>query len=1068
MSDSPSPANPPTQPPSPPPWWRRKAVFIPALVVTGLLGGGVFLGPAVAGSVAASRIRSVLERELQSDVAVGSVSLSWAGRARVTELTIRPRGAGFTGPLLSIPVLEASFSLRSALRGEYRAEVDLLRPVLRIERGAEGKFNYEFPEPPEEVRRRRRRRAGEPPPYVRATIRIRDGRLLIGRGERGVEYSAISLDAWIESLEQPVGFSLSMADSSGGRLSARGEYDAAAGAGTMRALAEEVSLEGLGEGLAVWAPGISLGGVARGAFECRWRGGPGFEGRGQVEVRSFVLERRGGKMAVDRLVFLYEGSREGDGPGRQSVTLAAGRALVGSLTAKLGESSRTALKVELESDLSELSKSLRGAWAAPALEGIARVRGSFERGGDRREEGRWNVEAEGEGVAAEGARLGSVRVESAGTLEASGRPVGSASLRLGEGVWARVELAAEAQPGGASRRMSFEAQGDLAELSRILDRVAGARPGVRLEGKAALQGRGVLRESGESTGDLVLTAEKVRAVDAEGRRGEAEPALGVKLAWGWEAASGRLRIPSLEAVTAWGRLEGSIETLREEGRWRPTRFFAKLGADLERAKTRLAWGAGDLPALGGRVEGALRFEEGRFELDGAARGLIVSRGAAPAEASLALAGRMEFPAEGWRVGVESGALAWSRPGESVRGSLAGRFSYAQGTAAGVLSVRDLEIGDGRKVFAREPRVDGECDVGFGPGGAEIRKLELVSRALSVSSAGRAGGPRGWDLRARVRYVPEALGAALGPWAAVRLEGTKEREAVAHLEAPAGAGELWGFLRRARGEARIDLAPLTASGVTVSGRVRAELREGRLSVVAPLSVNEGTAQVSGVFDLREKEAGPKSALSIQVREVRANAQMGPFLEKISPIFHTVDGTVEGKVEGEAVLEWGVSAEQGVQAALGALGGKGVFAVRELVVTGSPAAAQLLGALGEESAVRGELRAADVRVGSGRCSYEGMTLRLARYELRFTGWVGFDGAMELLVEMPLTERFLRRHPRLGGMSGKTFFVALEGTVARPRLDLDRAVQELLRRVVEGAAQEKLEDAIRRLLERRGKNR
>ncbi|MFN3487134.1 MAG: hypothetical protein ACK44W_16845, partial [Planctomycetota bacterium] len=77
----------------------------------------------------------------------------------------------------------------------------------------------------------------------------------------------------------------------------------------MRALAQEVSLEGLGEGLALWAPGISLGGVARGAFECRWRGGPGFEGRGQVEVRSFVLERRGGKMAVDRLVFLYEGSR---------------------------------------------------------------------------------------------------------------------------------------------------------------------------------------------------------------------------------------------------------------------------------------------------------------------------------------------------------------------------------------------------------------------------------------------------------------------------------------------------------------------------------------------------------------------------------------------------------------------------------------------------------------------------------------------------------------------------------------------------------------------------------------
>lgn len=1068
MTDSPSVPTPPSPTPSSSPWWRRKAVFIPALFVAGLLGAVVLLGPVVAGSIAASQIRSVLERELQSDVRVGNVSLSWAGRARVTDLTIRPRGAGFTGPLLSIPVLEASFSLRSALRGEYRAEVDILRPVLRIERGAEGKFNYEFPEPPEEVRRRRRRRAGEPLPSVRATVRIRDGRLLVGRGERERAYSAISLEAWIESLEQPVGLALCLSDPSGGRLSARGRYDAAAGAGRIEALAEEVSLESLGEVLAPWVSGVSLEGVVRGAFEYRWRGSPGFEGRGQVEVRSFALERRGGRMMVDRLVLLHEGSREGNGRRRQSVRLAAGRALLGSLTAELGESFRTAVTVELESDLSELSKSLRGAWAAPALEGIARVEGSFEREGEGWEQARWNIEAEGKGVAAEGAHLGSVRVESAGTLEASGRPVGSASLRLGEGILARVDLAAEAEPGGASRRMSFEAQADLAELSRILDRARGAQSGVRLEGKAALQGRGVLRESGESTGDIVLTMEKVRLVDAEGHGGEVEPALGVKLAWGWEIASGRLRIPSLEAVTSWGRLEGSIETLREEGRWRPTRFFAKLGADLERAKTRLAWGAGDPPALRGRVEGALRFEEGKFELDGAARGLIVSRGAASAEASLALAGRMEFPAEGGRVGVESGALAWSGSGESVRGTLAGRFSYGRGTATGALSVGDLEIGDGRKVFAREPRVDAEWDVGWGPGGTELRKLELVSRAVSVSSAGRAGGPAGWDLRARVRYVPEALGAVLGPWAAVRLEGTKEREAVAHVEAPAGAGGLWGFLRRARGEARIDLAPLTASGVTASGRVRAELREGRLSVAAPLWVNEGTAQVNGVIDLRGKEAGPQSALSIQIREVRANAQMGPFLEKISPIFHTVDGTVEGKVEGEAVLEWGVSAEQGVPAVLGALGGKGVFAVRELAVTGSPTMAQLLGGLGEDSSVRGELLATDVRVGSGRCAYEGMALRLARYELRFTGWVGFDGAMELLVEMPLTERFLRRHPRLGGMSGKTFFVALEGTVARPRLDLDRAIQELFRRVVEGAAQEKLEDAIRRLLERGGKKR
>jgi hypothetical protein len=1070
--ETPPSAPPGPQPPPPPPrppWWRRRGVVLPAAIVACLVAAVFFLGPPVAGAVAASQIRSALERELQSDVTVGDVSISWSGRIRLGDLAIRPRGAGFTGPLLEIPAVEASLSLRSALRGEVRAEVDVIRPVLRIERGEGGKFNYEFPEPPEDVRRRRRRRAGEPPPSVRATVRIREGEVRIrGDGSETV-YSRLSLEAWIESPGQPLGFTLSAADPAGGRLSARGEYEVESGSGRLSVLAEDVALSALGGVLGAWASGVSLEGVARGACEYRWRGIPRFEGRGQLEVRDFALGRGGGRVRIERLVVLHEGALDAEGRGRQSVTLAAGAALVGSATADLGASPRAAVKVEFESDLSALSRALEGTWAAPALEGIARVRGSMGAGGDGSAKARWSAEVQGDGVAVGGARLGTVRLETAGAVEASGRPEGSASLRVGERIAARVEWAPDPEAGGGARRVSLEAGADAAELSRVFGAAAGLRPGVRLEGKATLRGRAALRESGESGGDLILAAEKLWAVDAGGRRREVEPSLSAKLTWGWDAASGRLRVPSLEVVTAWGRLEGSAEVSRE-GRWAPRRVFVKAAADLEQAGARLALVAAEPPALRGRLEAGVRFEEGRFRLDGTAGALVASRGGTPADASMALAGRLEFPEGGVRAGIESGTFAWSRPGGAVRGALSGRFSYARGRTEGLLGVRDLEIGDGRQVLAREPRVDLEHDATFGAGGAEIRKLGLVSRALRLEAAGRAGAA-GWDLRARGRYLPEALGAALRPWWSGRLEGSEEREVEVRLEASAaqaGEGGLWGFLRRARGEARADLAPVTVTGITASGSVRAELRDGRVSVAAPLSVNGGTAHVSGTLDLRAKEAGPRSALAIRAQGVRANAEMGPLLEKISPIFHTANGTVEGKVEGEAALEWGVPAERGVRAALDALSGRAVFAARELWVTGSPAVVELLGALGEEGAVRGELLATDVRVGSGRCSYEAMTLRLARYALRFTGWVGFDGRMELLVEMPLTERFLQRYPRLGRLSGKTFFVTLEGTVARPRLDLDRAIQELLRRALEGAAQEKLEDAIRRLLERRGKDR
>ena len=1065
-SQSPNPA-PPEAPSGPPslPWWRRKVFVLPTATVAVLGAIVFFLGPPIAGAIAASQIRSALERELQADVSVGDVSLSWSGRVRLTDLAIRPRGAGFSGPLLEIAAIEASVSLRSALRGEYRAEADVIRPVVRIERGENGRFNYEFPEPPEEVRRRRRRRAGEPPPSVRATIRVRDGEIRVRGGGRETVFSGVSLEAWIESLEQPVGFALALADLAGGRLTARGEYDAESASGRLSALVEDVTLSGLGGILGVWAPGTSLGGIARGSFEYRSRGIPRFEGRGQLEVKDLALERSGGRVRLDRLVLLHEGSLDEKGSGRQAVTMAAGKVLVGSGSVELGAFSPAAVKADFESDLSAASKAFEGRWAGPALEGIVRVRGSLEAGGEGPAKARWSADVQGESIAADlsgrPARLGSVRIEAAGTVEDNGRPSGSVSLRVGEGISARVDLAAPAE-GEAARRVDVRAEADLTEAGRIAGGAVGFRPGVRLEGKAALRGRATLRDAGEWSGELTLNAENVRAVDAEGRRREVERSLVGKLTCSWDGSSGRLRVPSLEVATEWSRLEASGEVLRAD-RPRLQRLFVKGTADLEKAGTILAFVAAEPPALGGRAEATVRFEEGKVRAEGAAQALVMGREGVPTDATLALEGRIEFPPEGLRAEIESGTFAGSRPGASVRGGMAGRISYSGGKATGTLGVRDLEIGDGRKVLAREPLVDLEHDVTFGAGGMEIRKLGLVSRALRREAAGRAGSG-GWDLRARGRYVPEALGAALRPWWAGRLEGAEEREFEASLQAPAGEGGLWAFLRRARGEARADLAPLTVTGMTVSGRAQAELRDGRLSVAAPLSVNGGTAQVTGTWDLRGQEAGPRSSVAVRAQGVRANAEMGPFLEKISPIFHTVNGTVEGALEGEAALEWAAPAERGVPAALEALKGKAVFAARDLAVTGSPAVVELLGALGEEGTVRGELLATDVRVGTGRCAYDGMTLRLARYQLRFTGWVGFDGKMALLVEMPLTERFLRRYPRLEKLAGRTFFVALEGTVARPRLDLDRAIQELLRRALEGAAQEKLEDAIRRLLERR----
>ena len=195
-------------------------------------------------------------------------------------------------------------------------------------------------------------------------------------------------------------------------------------------------------------------------------------------------------------------------------------------------------------------------------------------------------------------------------------------------------------------------------------------------------------------------------------------------------------------------------------------------------------------------------------------------------------------------------------------------------------------------------------------------------------------------------------------------------------------------------------------------------------------------------------------------------MAPFLSSINPIFHTVNGTVAGKSTADFRLTWtgpiDPATKDWEKAAAPALRGSGTLAVKDLVITGSPAVGQIMQALGEGNDLRGELLGTNIRIENGRCEYKDMTLRLARYELRFTGWVGFVKSMELLVEMPLTPAMRKRYPNLEKYTGQTLFVPLRGTAASPRLDFEKVIEELIKRALPNL----LEDALKKILERQQK--
>jgi hypothetical protein len=88
---------------------------------------------------------------------------------------------------------------------------------------------------------------------------------------------------------------------------------------------------------------------------------------------------------------------------------------------------------------------------------------------------------------------------------------------------------------------------------------------------------------------------------------------------------------------------------------------------------------------------------------------------------------------------------------------------------------------------------------------------------------------------------------------------------------------------------------------------------------------------------------------------------------------------------------------------------------------------------------------------------------RYVLRFSGFIQFDKRLQLRVLMPMSDAMAKAHPNLQKYIGTSFWVDLKGTADKPSLDTKKMLSELAQRAVEGVVKEKVEDALKGLLNR-----
>lgn len=98
----------------------------------------------------------------------------------------------------------------------------------------------------------------------------------------------------------------------------------------------------------------------------------------------------------------------------------------------------------------------------------------------------------------------------------------------------------------------------------------------------------------------------------------------------------------------------------------------------------------------------------------------------------------------------------------------------------------------------------------------------------------------------------------------------------------------------------------------------------------------------------------------------------------------------------------------------------------------------------------------RVTRGRVTHDAVHMNVGGTEIVTKGSVGFDQTLDLVVEVPLQDKWLGSDPLVAGLKGTTVPVAVGGTFAQPRIDT-RSIQQLAAQAARQTVQRKLTEEI-----------
>lgn len=335
----------------------------------------------------------------------------------------------------------------------------------------------------------------------------------------------------------------------------------------------------------------------------------------------------------------------------------------------------------------------------------------------------------------------------------------------------------------------------------------------------------------------------------------------------------------------------------------------------------------------------------------------------------------------------------------------------------------------------------------------------------------AGGTLEYDPDALTKLVRAYLGPEVG------LQGDRKVnfQVAGRLNDPSSAGVHWSQRFSASADAGWTVA--SVFGLPLGGgRLKGVLRGGQLQI-EPLNVTVGEGKLTA-NPFAVLSPGPELVVLPRgplVTNVEISPQVSEaMLKYVAPI---VAGATRAKGKFSIDLESAqVPLADPQQARV-----LGRLKVHELTISPGPIVQDLAAIVRqlESLSKRGQFlqaattaretkslsisdRQIDFQVSDGRVHHRNLEFVVDNVPVRSSGSVGFDQTLSLTLEIPIQDKWLGDDRAFRSLAGQTLQIPVTGTFQKPRID-SRAVADLSRKLLQGAATEAIGNEVNRALDK-----